>query len=78
MDLTHGHAIAYSLWEHTSNTPLFRFAKRHRGSDPQIQVELNAALVCHAGERNEKAVSFCPRPVHYMKRMVFEAVRLHG
>jgi len=59
VDLTTDHALAFTLAYHTSNKPLFGFAKRHRGSDPKIQTELNAALARHAGDGNEKGVSLC-------------------
>jgi hypothetical protein len=59
VELTAGHAIAYTLAEHTSNKPLFGFAKRHREHDPRIQTELNIALGHHACEGNEKGVLLC-------------------
>lgn len=57
VDLTDRHAIAWTLAEHTSNKPLFGFAKRHRKEDPTIQRELDTALAHHAGEANEKGVA---------------------
>jgi hypothetical protein len=39
-----------------SNKPLFGFAKRHRETDPRMQVELNIALDHHAHEGNLKGV----------------------
>lgn len=54
VDITDQHAIAWTLAEHTSNKPLFGFAKRHRKEDPRIQRELDTALAHHAGEANEK------------------------
>ncbi|HET9226152.1 MAG TPA: hypothetical protein VFR31_05765, partial [Thermoanaerobaculia bacterium] len=56
---TSGHALAYSLGHHTSNKPLFGFAKRHRLQSPKIQVELDIALAHHAWEGNEKGVMLC-------------------
>ena len=61
VDLTAGHAMAEALAYHTSNKPLFGFAKRHREHDPAIQKELNIALVHHADEGNEKGVMLCLR-----------------
>ena len=59
VDLTRDHEMAAALASHTSNKPLFGFAKRCREHDSRIQVELNAALVRHAGEGNEKGVALC-------------------
>jgi hypothetical protein len=59
VDLSAGHALAYALGEHTSNKPLFGFAKRHRLSDPGIQADLDIALAQHAKEGNEKGVLLC-------------------
>jgi hypothetical protein len=59
VDLTDGHALAEALADHTSNKPLYGFAKRHRERDPRFQTELNMALVCHAEEGNQKGVSLC-------------------
>jgi hypothetical protein len=59
VDLTAGHELAEALAYHTSNKPLFGFAKRHREDDPAIQKELNMALVYHAEEGNEKGVQLC-------------------
>jgi len=59
VDLTAGHAMAEALAYHTSNKPLFGFAKRHREHDPAIQKELNIALVHHADEGSEKGVMLC-------------------
>jgi hypothetical protein len=56
VDLTARHALAEALAYHTSNRPLFGFARRHRVADPKIQAELNIALAHHAGEGNEKGV----------------------
>src|SRR6185295_19017675 len=44
VDFTSGHTLAYALGYHTSNNPLFGFAKRHRLQDPKIQAELDIAL----------------------------------
>lgn len=59
VDLTEDHQLAEALAYHTSNKPLFGFAKRHRTDDPAIQTELDIALAYHAGEGNEKGVSLC-------------------
>jgi hypothetical protein len=59
VDFTSGHALAYALGYHTSNKPLFGFAKRHRLQDPKIQAELDIALAHHAREGNEKGVMLC-------------------
>jgi len=59
VDLTTGHALAEALAYHTSNRPLFGFAKRHRASHPKIQTELNMALAHHVREENEKGVQLC-------------------
>jgi len=59
VDMTTGHALAETLAYHTSNKPLFGFAKRHREHNPGIQAELDAALVYHAGEGNVKGVAMC-------------------
>jgi hypothetical protein len=59
VDLTAGHALAAALAHHTSNKPLYGYAKRRRKSDPKIQTELNIALSRHASDGNEKGVSLC-------------------
>jgi len=59
VDLTRGHEMGAALAYHTSNKPLFGFAKGHRESDPRIQMELNIALVHHAREGNLKGVHLC-------------------
>lgn len=59
VDLTAGHGIARTLAYHTSNKPLFGFAKRLRRREPKVQAELDAALVYHARRGNEKGVSLC-------------------
>lgn len=56
---TSEHALAYALGYHTSNKPLFGFAKRHRLQDPKIQADLDIALAHHAWEGNEKGVMLC-------------------
>jgi hypothetical protein len=56
IDLTKGHALAEALGYHTSNRPLFGFAKRQRESNPKMQTELNIALCHHVSEQNEKGV----------------------
>jgi hypothetical protein len=48
VDLTANHEMAAALAYHTSNKPLFGFAKRHREHDAKVQNELNIALVHHA------------------------------
>ncbi len=57
--LTEGHALASALAHHTSNKPLFGFAKRHREADPKIQLELNIALGHHSERGSEKGVLLC-------------------
>lgn len=59
VDLTADHTLAYALGYHTSNKPLFGFAKRHRPEDPRVQTELDIALAHHAREGNEKGVLLC-------------------
>jgi hypothetical protein len=59
VDLTRGHALAQALAEHTSNKPLFGFAKRHRVRDPRVQLALNVALAEHVEDRNEKGINLC-------------------
>jgi hypothetical protein len=59
VDLTRGHALAQALAEHTSNKPLFGFAKRRRVRDPRVQVALNMALAEHVEDRNEKGINLC-------------------
>ena len=59
VNLTAGHELAEALAYHTSNKPLFGFAKRHREHDPAVQKELNIALAHHAAEDNEKGVQLC-------------------
>lgn len=59
VDLTEVHAMAEALGFHTSNNPLYGFAKRHHENDPKIQRELNMALVHHAAEGNERGALLC-------------------
>ncbi|MFN7943051.1 MAG: hypothetical protein U0X73_15780 [Thermoanaerobaculia bacterium] len=59
IDLTEGHAVAYALGYHTSNKPLFGYARRHRIDDPRLQTALDMAIARHAGEGNEKGVMLC-------------------
>ncbi|HSB70086.1 MAG TPA: hypothetical protein VLT62_12200 [Candidatus Methylomirabilis sp.] len=59
VDFLAGHALADALGNHTSNKPLFGWAKRHRENDPRIQVELNMALGCHAHDGSLKGVHLC-------------------
>lgn len=58
-DMTREHAMAHHLGEHTSNKPLFGFAKRYREESPSIQTELDMALGKHTREGNEKGVLLC-------------------
>jgi hypothetical protein len=53
------HELADTLAAHASNKPLFGFAKKHRETDPRIQVELNIALAQHAHDGNLKGVHLC-------------------
>lgn len=57
VDLTADHALAQALAYHTSNKPLFGFARRHRKENLKIQWELNTALAHHAEKGNEKGVA---------------------
>jgi hypothetical protein len=59
VNLTAHHELAEALAYHTSNKPLFGFAKRHRERDSRMQIELNIALAHHAREGNEKGVQLC-------------------
>lgn len=59
VDLTAGRSLAWTLAHHTSNTPLFGFARKHRKTDPKFQEHLNAALAYHAGEGNGRGVGLC-------------------
>jgi hypothetical protein len=59
VDLTVDHALALTLAYHTSNKPLFGFARRHRKDEPKFQSELNIALAHHAREGNEKGLALC-------------------
>lgn len=59
IDLSAGHALAAALAYHTSNKPLFGFAKQQREQNPRIQKALNVALVHHAREGNLKGVQLC-------------------
>jgi ankyrin repeat protein len=59
VDLTTGHALAEALAYHTSNRPLFGFAKRHRESNPKMRTELNIALAHHVSKENERGVQLC-------------------
>ncbi len=58
-DFAQSHELADALGNHTSNRPLFGFAKRHRSTDPRIQMELNIALAQHVEEENLKGVHLC-------------------
>lgn len=59
VDLAQRHAMAAALGFHTSNKPLYGFAKRHHKEDEKIQMELNMALVHHAVDGNEKGALLC-------------------
>jgi len=60
IDFCADHVLGTMLAEHSSNKPLFGFAKRHREHHPRIQVELNIALGHHAGrDGTEKGVLLC-------------------
>lgn len=59
VDLTAGHVLAAALAYHTSNKPLYGFARRHRKSDPKIQREIDIALGHHAWKGNERGVALC-------------------
>lgn len=59
VNLTRRHTLARTLADHTSNKPLFGFAKRHRDADPAIERDLNMALTHHAYEGNEKGTLLC-------------------
>jgi hypothetical protein len=59
VDFLAHHALAEALGNHTSNKPLFGWARRHREHDPRIQVELNMALRRHADQGNLKGVHLC-------------------
>jgi hypothetical protein len=50
VDLCAGHDLASTLAYHTSNKPLFGFARRQRENDQRMQQELNIALVHHVKE----------------------------
>jgi hypothetical protein len=59
IDLTAGHELADALGFHSSNKPLFGFARRHRRHDPKFQRELDIALAYHASEGSERGVALC-------------------
>lgn len=59
VDLTADHEMAAALGYHTSNKPLYGWARRHRKDDPRIQREVDIALAHHAGKGNEKGVQLC-------------------
>lgn len=59
VDLCAGHDLASTLGYHTSNKPLFGFARRQREHDPRMQKEVNIALVHHAQKGNAKGVQLC-------------------
>ena len=59
VDLTERHALAEALGYHTSNKPLYGFAKRYHRTDARIQRDLDMALAHHAWEGNEKGALLC-------------------
>ncbi len=59
VDFTAGHALARALGYHSSNKPLFGFAKRYRETDPLIRRELDMALAQHASTGNERGALLC-------------------
>ena len=59
VDIAREHVMAHHLGEHTSNKPLFGFARRFREEHPAIQTELDMALGEQAREGNEKGVLLC-------------------
>jgi hypothetical protein len=59
VDFCRHHALALALGYHTSNKPLFGFAKRHRAKDAAVSRELGIALACHASRGNEKGALLC-------------------
>ena len=59
VDLTADHDLASALAYHTSNKPLFGFAKRYRDTNERYQTELNIALVHHVGRGSAKGVQLC-------------------
>lgn len=59
IDLGGDGEMAEVLSERSSNKPLFGFAKRHRKRHPEIQRELDMALVWYAGKGHEKGVQLC-------------------
>lgn len=59
VDLAGAGGLADALGNHTSNKPLFGFAKRHRLGSPRIQVALEIALAHHARRGNERGVQLC-------------------
>jgi len=59
VDLCAGHELASTLAHHTSNKPLFGFARRQREQNPRMQAQLNMALLHHVRERNVKGVQLC-------------------
>ena len=59
VNLCRDHSLARTLTKHTSNKPLFGFARRHRAEFPAFQRELDIALAHHAGDGSEKGVSLC-------------------
>lgn len=59
VDLTERHALAEALGYHTSNKPLYGFAKRYHRTDARIQRDLDMALAHHAWEGSEKGALLC-------------------
>ena len=59
VDVTRRHALACALGYHSSNKPLFGFAKRHSEDDLRIQTELDMALAQQASRGSEKGALLC-------------------
>ena len=59
VDLSRRHALACALGYHSSNKPLFGFARRHREDDPRIQLELDMALAQQVSRGSEKGALLC-------------------
>jgi hypothetical protein len=55
LDFVKDHAFAWYLSEHSSNRPLYGWAKRHR-ADPAIARDLNMALLRAVDKKQEKVV----------------------
>jgi len=55
VDLTAYHELAETLAYHSSNKPLFGYARRNREHDPRMQEELNNVLIVTQGRETRKA-----------------------